>query len=64
MRLHDSKEHATIYDIVDKLDYKGRSNYTMKHVEARLNYYQREGHPVKFVSIGLTESTPDTVNVK
>jgi superfamily II DNA or RNA helicase len=64
MRLHQSKETAVIYDLVDKLDYNNKPNYTLKHVESRLAYYQREGHPVKFISILLNESLPDSIIVK
>jgi superfamily II DNA or RNA helicase len=64
MRLHSTKDGATIYDIVDKLDWKGNMNYTMKHVTARLQFYKNESHPVKFVSVGLDESLPTSITIK
>lgn len=64
MRLHESKEHATIYDLVDRLDFNGKQNYTLTHLEERLKFYQAEGHPVKFVTVHLDESKPDSVIVK
>lgn len=64
MRLHESKDTATIYDIVDDLTYMKKRNYLLKHVEARLQFYNNEGHPVKFVEISLDESKPETIVVK
>lgn len=64
MRLHDSKDTATIYDLVDDLTCMKKRNYMLKHVEARLAYYNKEGHPVKFVEVGLNEAQPDSQTVK
>jgi superfamily II DNA or RNA helicase len=55
MRLHESKKHATLIDLVDKLDYNGIPNFTLKHVEERINHYSKEKHPVKFLTISLNE---------
>jgi superfamily II DNA or RNA helicase len=55
MRLHESKQVAHMYDIVDRLDLDGKANYTMKHLEERLKFYKAEDHPVEFVTIKLVE---------
>lgn len=55
MRLHKSKSKAYIYDLVDKIDYNGKPNYVLKHVEERIMYYKREGHKIKIISVNLDE---------
>ena len=62
MRLHESKKKANVYDLVDKLDYNGKQNFVLKHVEDRIIHYTREGHKVKFVSVKLDEH-PDRVKL-
>lgn len=55
MRLHSSKKRANIFDLVDKLDYNGRPNFVMKHVEERLKHYSKEGHKIIFRTLRLSE---------
>mgnify|MGYP000665051239 CR=1 FL=1 len=47
LRLHESKDVATIYDLVDDIEYQGRKNFAWKHGIERFRIYQEEGHPVK-----------------
>jgi superfamily II DNA or RNA helicase len=51
MRLHESKSVANLYDLVDKLDYNGKQNATLKHVEERIKFYSAEKYKVKFVTV-------------
>jgi len=51
MRLHDSKDKAVIYDIVDDLVYTSRSgrkykNYYYEHFLHRLSSYKKYGFPI------------------
>jgi len=55
MRLHSSKDVATLYDLVDKIDYNGQANATFKHVEERIKFYSNEQFKVKFMTLKLTE---------
>lgn len=47
LRLHDSKDVAMIYDIVDVLMFNGIPNFSMKHAGERLGFYRDEQHPVE-----------------
>jgi hypothetical protein len=47
LRLHETKELAWIYDLVDNLNVKGRANFALRHALARLGFYKEEQHPVK-----------------
>ncbi|ACV50053.1 DNA helicase UvsW [Delftia phage PhiW-14] len=47
IRLHDSKEVATIYDLVDDLSYAGWINHALRHASERLAIYDEEQHPVE-----------------
>lgn len=46
LRLHESKEVANIYDLVDIALYMERPNFAMTHAAERLGFYQEEEHPV------------------
>lgn len=59
MRLHSSKDKALLIDIVDKLDYNGAANMTMKHVEERIKMYAAEKYKVRFVTVNLKEEQYD-----
>ena len=39
MRLHDSKDIAYVYDIVDVI---GKDNITQKHIDERIKHYDDE----------------------
>lgn len=56
MRLHKSKKKANFYDLVDKLDFNGKANFVLLHVEERLRHYKKEQYKVKFVRINLKET--------
>jgi len=55
MRLHDTKEVATIYDVVDDLSMpdKRYSGYMIQHGKARVKIYANEQHPVKFYPVDI-----------
>lgn len=61
MRLHESKKVGNFIDIVDKLDYNGKPNYVLKHVEERMAQYVAEGHPVQFHTFKLVEKSDFTL---
>jgi len=42
LRLHESKEDATLYDIVDDFSWKTHKNYTLKHFIERVKIYDAE----------------------
>lgn len=42
LRLHDEKEEAVLYDIVDDLSHKGHQNFTLKHFIERTKIYDAE----------------------
>ena len=47
LRLHESKEELNLYDIADDMRYKKKTNYTLKHLEQRINVYTEEGFPYR-----------------
>lgn len=42
LRLHNEKEEAVLYDIVDDLSYKTHQNFTLKHFIERIKIYDEE----------------------
>lgn len=42
LRMHESKEAAILYDIVDDLSYKSHKNYTLNHFTERSKIYDSE----------------------
>lgn len=48
MRLHGSKSHARIFDVVDDLTFDGRENYMLTHAQERINMYVSEQYKVEF----------------
>jgi len=46
LRTHDTKDHVSIYDLIDVLKYndcgKVYENFTIKHYRERLRYYKEE----------------------
>ena len=42
LRMHETKETAILYDIVDNLQWKSRKNYTLKHFFSRVKIYDSE----------------------
>ena len=54
MRLHDSKAHVKVYDIVDNLTTKrGKKNYFMKHFDERLVEYIEGQYPMDEIILQL-----------
>lgn len=53
IRLHESKDVANIYDLVDDLTYRGRQNYGVKHASDRHSYYSQEQHRMKLHKIQM-----------
>lgn len=62
MRLHESKEKANIFDIVDRLDLDGKENYTLLHVEERVKMYASDKYKVNFFTFKLVE--PDEKRIE
>jgi superfamily II DNA or RNA helicase len=42
LRKSETKTHATLYDIADKITYKGKHNYTLNHLTDRIKIYSEE----------------------
>lgn len=53
LRKHDEKEVATVYDIVDDLKYKSRSNFAMRHANERFKYYTNENFEYKLNTVKM-----------
>lgn len=53
MRLHESKETAVLYDIVDMLDLHGNKNMTLNHIEERLKHYSKAGFKVDYIKLNI-----------
>lgn len=53
MRLHDSKQVANLYDVVDDLRINNKMNCSYEHCFHRLKYYNSEKHPITFKKIKL-----------
>jgi superfamily II DNA or RNA helicase len=53
LRLHDSKEIATLFDIVDDLRYKNHVNFTLKHFLERMKIYNEQKFVHKIYKIQL-----------
>lgn len=53
LRLHDSKEEAILYDIVDDLSYKSHQNFTLKHFAERAKIYDSEKFDYEIYNVRL-----------
>ena len=53
LRIGDSKETATLYDISDDLTYKEKKNFTLTHFQERINIYNEEGFTYEIHSVDL-----------
>lgn len=51
LRLHNSKEKATIWDIVDDATYKSHQNFLLKHFIERVKIYNKEQFDYKIKKI-------------
>ena len=53
LRIGDSKQTATLYDISDDLTYKEKKNFTLTHFQERINIYNEEGFAYEIHSVEL-----------
>ena len=58
IRLHESKKHVNVYDLVDDLTYKTKkgatkNNYMFKHFLQRLETFKAEGFDIEFITVDL-----------
>ena len=53
LRTHESKEKATLYDIVDDLSYKKKRNFALKHFMERVDTYSKEGFDLKLYNVDI-----------
>lgn len=53
LRTHESKEKATLYDIVDDLSYKKKRNFALKHFMERVDTYSKEGFKLKLYNVDI-----------
>jgi len=53
LRIGDSKDTATLYDISDDLTYKEKKNFTLTHFQERINIYNEEGFTYEIHSVEL-----------
>ena len=53
LRIGDSKDTATLYDISDDLTYKEKKNFTLTHFQERINIYNEEGFAYEIHSVEL-----------
>lgn len=53
LRQHETKESITVYDIVDDLSYKSKSNYALKHFVKRSKIYDSEKFNFKIYNVGI-----------
>jgi superfamily II DNA or RNA helicase len=53
LRLHDSKQRATIYDIADNISVGNIKNYTIDHLMDRIKYYSEEELEFNITEIDL-----------
>jgi superfamily II DNA or RNA helicase len=48
LRLHNDKESANVYDMVDNLAYEGKPNFALKHAVERSQIYKNDEFPITF----------------
>ena len=56
LRVSDSKDTATLYDIADDLTYKGKKNYTLNHLFERVKNYNEEKLPYRIYNVSVQNS--------
>ena len=54
LRISDTKESVTLFDIADDLSWKSTRNYTLEHFKERLKLYAEEGFDYKIYNIDIT----------
>lgn len=55
LRVSDTKQSCTLFDIGDDLQYKNKPNYTLKHMGERIKYYAQENFKYKLYKITLED---------
>ena len=55
LRKGNGKTKATLYDIVDDLQYKSHQNFAVKHFMERVNIYTEEGFDFKIYNVDIGE---------
>lgn len=53
LRLHNTKEIAQVYDLIDVAGYGGRPNHAMNHAAERIAIYKSEQHNTRVLNIHL-----------
>jgi superfamily II DNA or RNA helicase len=53
LRLHDTKQQAVLYDIVDNLSVGKHANFTYKHFIDRTRIYDKENFDYKIYTVPL-----------
>jgi superfamily II DNA or RNA helicase len=53
LRVHESKEVATLYDLVDDLSRGKSKNFALKHFMERIDTYSKEGFSFKLYNVPL-----------
>lgn len=53
LRLHESKDHATLYDVVDDLTWRKRQNFALKHFLERVKMYDADQFDYDVVEVEL-----------
>lgn len=56
LRLHEEKDVAILYDVVDNISYKGNLNYSLKHLEERIKMYDNEQFPYEIFNVDLKDA--------
>jgi hypothetical protein len=51
--MHEEKEEAVLYDIVDDLSYKSQANFTLNHFLERCKIYDAEKFEYEIYNVRL-----------
>ena len=60
LRTSETKTSATLYDIADDLRYNKKENYTLKHLQHRIQIYSEEKFQFKLYKLDLKGNLNDT----
>jgi superfamily II DNA or RNA helicase len=55
LRLHESKEYVTLFDLADNLMLGNSKNHTIKHFKVRMQIYAKENFKVKIYNVKLED---------
>jgi superfamily II DNA or RNA helicase len=56
LRIADDKEELELFDIADDLVYNGKENYTIKHLQERIQIYSTEGFDYDIIPVKLDKN--------